>query len=334
MDKIRGPVVWLFLFSLSLVACGEDVRTLKARAENLKDKVEELPSISDGQVLGLVRYGIGAVAVLSGSDANALFGTVEEQNPDLVNITNDNVELGVLAITERVTNCPGGGTITYVRDDQGPPWFSQGDTYTTTYADCVSGVVTTNGSRIFRVEEQQGQQWVVAPWSLTTSMERQAYTVSTPWGTRTVDGVSSISLSSPDNVVITQVNSGQSASTNDVAGETLMTTNDYVITHTWDEANNTFSLEFDVSTTGPIFDDVAVRTLSPLTGPINQIPTAGQAEIVRTSSAGNTSIVTATLMDNGLTRMEMDTNGDGVVDWTQDVNWTQLGIEQYLYQYF
>lgn len=334
----------LVLVSLAgVTGCAEDLDDLKAAANKVKDKADagDAPAadLSKDEALDLARYGIGTVAILSGADATALFGPQEAQNTDLANITDaPNVvgadDVGILAITERVTDCPGGGTITYIRDDQGPPWFSEGDTYTTTYDNCITGPVTTNGSRIFRVDVLQGQQWVTTPWSLKTTMSRQNFSVASPWGTRVVDGVSAIEMSSDDNVVYTQVTTGDWTNTRTNGGNATMSTSNYTISHTWDENLNTFALEFDVASTSAIFDDVVTRTLIPLSGTIGQPPDAGEAEIIRTSPAGTVSIVTVTALPGGLARMAIDSDGDGIIDSVQDTTWAQIGIDAYLYQFF
>lgn len=325
-----------FVLSLSialLTACTEDPNGPASRAQRLAGK------LTADDALDLTRYSLGTVAVLSGSDTQALFGAKDQQNPDLANITNSPAttgsdDLSIAAITERVTPCPGGGTITYIQDNQDPPSFSQGDSYTTTFAGCVSGTTTTNGSRIFRVDLLEGQPYVTAPWAMTTSMTRENFTVVSLWGEHSVDGVSTIALSSADNIVYTQVTTGDWARTRNNGGTTTMSTNNYTISNTWDENLRTFTLEFDVASTSDQFGDVHVHTQEPLSGTIFQTPASGRFTIERTGIDGSLSIVTVTALPNGLVRMEIDNNGDGVVDTVQEVSWYQIGVERYLFQYF
>ena len=347
------PSFSLLLATLLFSGCAEELPQIPAQTNPAETDSPETgngggtSSSSDNtDSVSLAKATFSTIDLLSSGNGEAL--AARQSSQDSGSLTNDLVtiassadsssQLSIAAVRETVRDCSGGGTVTYTRDDQGPPWFSEGDSYTSTFDQCVTGSppneVTTNGSRTFRVDTLDGQVWVTTPWTLKTTLSRTNFTVTTASTSRVVDGDSSVELGTEDGVVFRQVTSGDRATTRTTDGTERTSARDYTITYTWDRSVNTFTLEFDVATQSSQFNDVHAQTLTPLTGTIAQPPSSGQAQIEQTDPDGNTSIVTIEAMSGGLALVSEDSDGDGVVDSTREIPWSQIGIEAYLSQPF
>ncbi len=97
--------------------------------------------------VGLSRKALAVVATTAGADPFALWSTPRAKTPDVVHVLENGGRVMIEAITEQVIPCPGVGTLTVIRDDQGLPWPSQGDSHTRLFSDCLQGQATLNGVR-------------------------------------------------------------------------------------------------------------------------------------------------------------------------------------------
>ena len=71
--------------------------------------------------------------------------------------------------------------------------------------------------------------------------------------------------------------------------------------------------------------EVLIETPTPLIGALGTLgdaPDSGSIKITRTNSDGDKSITTITALANGKARVDVDRNGDGVIDKTTTVAWS------------
>ena len=278
------------------------------------------------------RRALETVAAAAALDPADLWGRPESQQPDLDRILAAAPDtVGIAAVTEQTYPCPGGGTMTVIRDDQGPPWPSQGDSYTTRFDACVQGAATLDGTRRFTFLEMTGQPYVDPDWRTVSEVVLTAFTRRGAWGTRTVDGSGRITQESRGGVVFVRRSEGTWDAVSDQNGRTRTTVDRYRIDQQWDQGAGTQRLEFDVFSGDSQFGDVRARTLTPLAGSVGAAPDTGRVEIVHTDPAGGVTTTWITAQGGGQALVETDTDGDGIPDTQTQTSWFALGVERFLY---
>lgn len=240
----------------------------------------------------------------------------------------------ILAITETVKPCLGGGNTTYVVDNQAPPWFSQGDTYTTTYTNCIQGSETINGSRKFSIDKMVGQPYVDPVWSVATTMaSKNLVRVSTVSGDSTsADGSATTTLSS-DNTAYKQASKGSWTRIHPNNGAQQQWSASFDVVYAWDETAKTYTWDFNVSTTSSLFGNATAESLVQLAGTVDRSPETGKLKLTQ-HVADVTSITMITAQGAGNALLEIDSNGDGTFESSTVVPWSDLMIDPILYQFF
>lgn len=240
----------------------------------------------------------------------------------------------ILAITETVTPCSGGGTATATVDNQPPPWFSQGDYYTTTYANCIRGTESINGARKFSVDTMVGQPYVDNTWSVATTMASQNLVrVNTVNGdTSSADGSATTTISAVGNAY-TQASKGTWSRTHPNNGSQQLWAATFDMAYAWDDTLATYTWTFKVATESSLFGNTAAESLTPLAGTINQAPETGKLKLTQ-ATAGVTTITLITAQGGGNALVEVDNNADGTIDSSVVYRWTDLMIDPILYQFF
>ncbi len=282
------------------------------------------------------RLALETVAASAALDPAALWAPPQRQHPDLERIlaVAPGPEWALEAVTEQTVPCPGGGTLTTIRDDQGPPWPSSGDRYTSIFQACVQGNTTLDGTRSFAFVEITGQPYVTPPWRSVTEVTRAGFTVSGPWGSQRSDGSGRITLESDDGRRQRQLSEGDWQTSREGPGQLSSARHRYRIDQQWDTVAGVTRLEFDVSSTDSQWGDVFVRTLTPLVGPMNGAPESGRVEIVRVDPSGRRLTTWIEAGRGGQAWVETDLDGDGVADQRVASSWYALGVERYLNIYF
>ncbi|MDX1810334.1 MAG: hypothetical protein R3240_00180 [Gammaproteobacteria bacterium] len=242
------------------------------------------------------------------------------------------------AITETVTACSDGGNTRSIVDNQGPPWFSEGDVFTTVFEDCVQGNTLITGQRSYSVDVMQGQQFIDPEWSLTTAIDRDI--VNTNLVTDSINankGTARTEVAVTNTTQYSQILSGNYESSRPNNGVQVDDTAEYMVTYQWDEAPDgfyTWNFELTTTSTNPVFPEKTVtKTLETLTAPNNQAPESGKIETSQTKD-GTTQITTITATGNAAVLVEVDVDGDGVVDSTSESTWQEVVLDPFLYQFF
>lgn len=239
--------------------------------------------------------------------------------------------------TETVTTCPGGGTQTSINENVSPPWFSQGDTNTTIYDNCVQGDTTINGSRITSVDVMIGQQFVDPDWKLETSLTRDITRSNNLTGqSSSVKGFSSESMEVTNAANYLQITNGDWTSIRPNNGVEVTDAITYTITYAWEDSpTGSYQWDFEVqaSSKNPALGSSSTVSLQTLTGPNNQPPETGKIKISKTFS-DTSSVTYITALGSGAVLIETDIDNDGVIDSSIESTWSQVMLNSILYQYF
>lgn len=237
------------------------------------------------------------------------------------------------AIIEVTTPCDGGGTVTDTQDNVPPPWYSEGDSYTTTYAACVVGDTQTDGSQSYSVDVLQGQPYIDVSWSSGTTIARDLTRTNLVTGDVSYAiGSMSESLTVVDNIQFTQVTAGESNRNWFNNGVEQVGVESYNVTYAWDENTQIFQWDFVVSSTNMALGDSSAQTVTTLTGTIGQPPEQGSFTTSKTSF-GTTTTSTITAIGGGNVLVETDSDGNGVIDLTSETTWNQLILDAPLNQF-
>jgi len=250
--------------------------------------------------------------------------------PNVRSKLNDGVSAA--AVTDTVTPCAGGGTMTRSVNDVVPVGFSTGDSRSTTFASCIQrlgGTVVTNGSRSFTADLVQGVPFVDPVYSVNTSISvnNLSRTDSATSASKTENGTSTT------NVDVTATNVSHNAAGNGtmVRTNTTGTTNvtyTFDMTFSLDKVASTFSMGFNstINKTGATAGDTVVSTPTPFTGARGASPTAGVLRVEKTTNGVPSSLVVVTAQADGTAIVQTDTNGDGIFDTTETVaSWIAIG---------
>lgn len=242
-----------------------------------------------------------------------------------------NGSIGTFAVTTATIFCgadptadTGNGSIITVRDDVDPPGTSTGDTVKVTFTDCNQFGRMINGSRTYTVVNASGTPGPGAVFALETTRSADMTTVSTR-GTRLSVNTAAAKISSTGTVV-TATNSGDGTDTMTLVGGTPdSNARTFSAESTHDSSNQTFTRSFKSTSKSTTQGDQTVETITPLSGVAGAPPTAGVIKISIVNPTANVNrITTVTALPGGLVKIEVDNNGDGVIDSTVEVPWSGL----------
>jgi len=215
-------------------------------------------------------------------------------------------------------NCDSGAISGSFNDADNDLTLSTGDTVSMTANNCNFSGVTMNGSISLSNVSVTGDEFS-PPYSLQFTLQATNFSVSVSGETVVMSGDGTISESSSDSINYTSSVSGNGIEI--TAGGESLTLTDYDIQETENQATGAYSISINatISSSG-LGGSVTVRTDVALTGVGAFDPDSGRITCV---GAGNTS-VTLVVVDSVNVQLEVDQNGDGVIDETLSSAWTDL----------
>ncbi|MBI3774617.1 MAG: hypothetical protein HY273_03530 [Gammaproteobacteria bacterium] len=229
-----------------------------------------------------------------------------------------------------LTTDTGKGSISVTVNDVDPAGRSTGDSYTTTYNQCVQFGRTLDGSSTFTIDALTGVPYSPAPaiWSIATTAESNM-TITSTTSSRTEKSKYTFSNGSTDGVTYTKVAEGTSTGSVTRAAVTTAQSSNFKMTLAENHNTNLYTHTMLVDRKGGARGDVLIETPAPLVGPLGSFgraPDSGSIKVTRTTVATATtpatkSITTITAIGGGNARVEVDSNGDGVIDTTTTVAW-------------
>ncbi|MDH5219419.1 MAG: hypothetical protein OEX19_17065 [Gammaproteobacteria bacterium] len=280
--------------------------------------------------------GSGNILSLAAPGSSQLETPWDARDTDLIRIASARTpdsEITLGAVFEVTTACTGGGTKTDIQNNEPPPWYSQGDSYTTVYAACIVGDTQTVGQQSYTVDVLTGQPYVDTTWSTGTTIARDLTKTNMLTGEVSFSiGRITEQLAVVENTQFTQVFSGGSNRNWLNNGVDQIGTEAYSVTYTWDDTTQQFQWDFDVSSTNTVLGDSSAITTQTLTGSLGSPPENGQFKSRKTQGSV-TSTATITATGAGTVLVETDSDGDGIVDTVETSTWNQLILDSILNQF-
>ncbi len=269
----------------------------------------------------------GTTAPLASGDPLTVAADVEVYAA--LQIQRQQVEMGLLSVTTYFCSSPdplntdtGNGSMSIAIDDVDPPGQSTGDSFTISYAACVQFGGTYNGSSKFKIDEISGTPYAPSPqvWRVSTSHSSDVR-IDHATGSTTLGSSFVFSSGTADGVSYDRLIQGSFDLSNGAA--TPFATkfkNDYG----WNVATNSFAHSVNSSYSSD-FGSYALETLVPIRGVLGTAPTEGKARVTQDFGSVNM-ITTLTVIADGMVRVELDANGDGVVDVTYEQPWSNSAL--------
>lgn len=220
--------------------------------------------------------------------------------------------------------CTGGGEIIGVWNDNGDFVDSAGDTYDITFANCIEGGESLNGSVAIALNELTGDPasgngeytidaaFVFNNLSFNDGIESGA-----------IDGDIRVASDRASNIETITVNSTLLTLTHTALPSNPVTTlSGFSVTETFNVTTGAYSDEIAGSVNDSrVGFNVTADTIVPFAANSATEPTSGSSRL----TAGDGSNVTVTAVGGDDVRLDVDTDGNGTIDSVINTTWTALG---------
>ena len=270
----------------------------------------------DGGDLGSYAYGPMGAPVSSSKSERVYYSKVAAiQDAGIDALVQHAQSVSLVPVGPEVTQCTGGGTITLTGNIANASALGPNDTITFDFASCVEGDTSVNGRFSMRVTSFAGD-FASGTFSFGVTATLTTFQVMIAGETTTANGSVSISVSATNSMLTTTVTSS-SISIGD--GSSTHTLHDYSSVRTL--TSGSFTLDVHGSLTSSDFaGTVTFVTTALLQGMGDDYAFTGQLKI----TGANGATIKVTALDSMFLRLEIDSNGDGVVDATVDLTWEDL----------
>jgi hypothetical protein len=199
--------------------------------------------------------------------------------------------------------------------------LSTGDSATITFQACMIDGLTLNGTLAFTATQVSGSE--PGPFAYVLDVDFNAFTMSAGGATIVVNGGFTIDLSTTDGVSYVAIVSGDSLSAFAQGGGEAFsgTISDFRIERQYNESTGDYLFDVQATVATSEIGGIATYvTATPFTGTDPNGPSAG--EYVVTGANGATLTITALGSDQ--VQLDLDLDGDTVVDWSTVTTWTFL----------
>jgi hypothetical protein len=299
--------------------------------------------ITPANAIDVASATLGATDILSDFDTGSIFGTASASGSsaaapnkrlELADILSDQLKrlqalvpqtstevTAAVVLPPTTFDCLVSGTLTVSGDIADPTLdvLTPGDVMTGTFNSCDDGDgVVVSGTLSMTVEAFSGDL-LMPPYSVTVAFSLTNFALTESGETGTINGDGTLSESTPDDVFFTTTMSGASLSFTDTTGD-AGTVSDFTVTGT--EDFNT--LEYTVDSSGTLASvdlggSVQYVTTTTFEGIADNYPFIGVMVVT-----GDNSTETITVVDSINLTLEIDENGDGIVDQTIPTTWDAL----------
>jgi hypothetical protein len=328
IKQIFEPIILLSITGL-LVACGgggggsgdstsigasAPMTVTSANATQVAGASIEASDSFTGNTEGILGVIPAAVGSTPSTDINIIETVIEQikRAPQF-----SDFRVAPAAVQSESQNCDSGTLSLTFNDADNDLQLSTGDTVSMTASNCVFGDVTMNGGISISNVIVDGDQ-LSPPYSLQFSLQTSGFSVSAGGEMVSMNGGGTISESANDDITSTSSFSGNGIEI--TAGGDTLTLTDYQITETENQATNTYSRSINATiSSSSLGGSVRVTTDVALSGVIPFDPDTGQITCM-----GNNSSVTLTVIDSTSVQLEVDEDGDNIVDNTWVEAWTSL----------
>jgi len=215
--------------------------------------------------------------------------------------------------------CTNGGTFSFTLDDvDNNSTLSTGDTMSLAFVNCNEAGTILNGSIALTGLVVSGDI-ITSPYTLQFTMQMNNLAAQENGQTDVVSGSATYSESSTDGVVTTSALSGTSLQY--TSGGVTATITAFQLDSTDNLANGAYTFDVSATVSSPAMGGKAtIVTSTTFQGTGSGNPFVGQA---KATGASNSS-VTLTAIDAVNVRLEVDEDGDGVIDSTTVTTWAAL----------
>ena len=272
----------------------------------------------DGSGLGEFA-GMGSGAVLSGPGSQ-LFATVGGIQKAQTESLTQKAQMGTLetTIAPQMEACLNSGSVTVSGEIANPLTLSAGDSFTLVFSECDDGEGTINGTYVMQITSFGGDL-LSGSFMLGMSVTLTGFSVTDAAGTLTANGSVSTTIDYTAAPTLSISMSSTSLTVSD--GTTTETLGSFSLMQTIDELTASFSMTVSGDMTSTEFSGrVSFSTTTTLLGDGTSYAYTGEIRISGAASASIDVIV----LDNVLVRLEIDLNGDGIVDEIIDTSWDEL----------
>lgn len=224
------------------------------------------------------------------------------------------------AFGPEVTDCELAGTLTVSAKFKDPGTLTAGDEVSMSFDRCDNGEgETVDGDLSVRIRSFQGD-FLSGSFAVNATVDFKTLSFTEDDETGTVNGDFSLSIDTTDYPTVVLSHSSDSLRLTD-GNETLVLA-DWITTLVVDESSqpSAYSLTAEGNIDVPRHGSVSYEVLEPLTGFGDDHPDAGVL-FIEGGGGGN---ITITALSNTQARLEMDYEGDGIVDETVTVTWDEL----------
>ena len=310
---------------LFLAGCGSDGGDDPVRAPLAAITTTNAPAIASavvtaslagGDLGSFVAFGPMDVSASSPKSARVYYSKVAEiQGAQMGALLQQAQAVALVPLGPEVSECTGGGTVTLSGNIAEPATLSPNDTITFDFASCVEGDTTTNGQFSMRVTSFSGDPMSgVFSFAVTTTLT--SFQIVVAGETATASGTVAISMSAAGSTLTTTVTSpsmsvgdgGSSHTLHDYSSVLALTSGSFTLDVSGSLTSSDFSGTVDFDTTGLLQgmgDDYAFTGQWLITG-------------------ANGATIKVIVLDSTFLRLEVDSNGDGVVDATLDTRWDEM----------
>jgi hypothetical protein len=265
---------------------------------------------TDG-VLGIVPAAVGSTV---SADVN-IVETIIEQVRKAPHSGGSGVSIA--AVQNVNQNCDSGSLNLTFNDADNSATLTSGDSVSMSANSCTFSGVTMNGSISISNVVVIGDQ-ITPPYSMQFSLTTNGFSVSSGGETASINGSGTISESTGDDITFTSSFSGAGIQIT-AGGESLTLTN-YQITEVENEATGAYSVDISATiSSSSLGGSITVTTDVPLSGVYPYDADAGQI-----TCTGANSSVTVIVIDSMNVRLDVDSNGDNMIDNTINESWTNL----------
>ena len=246
--------------------------------------------------------------------SNSVFETIDSLKSQLTPTV-------IGAIITRSSACSGGGSIDVAHDDiDNNGVLSTGDTLTLLFNSCVRSGITISGG--LSVSGFTSVKPSTAAFTTTGKISFNSFAYSDGATSGTMNGTINFSVSTSDgNVVNSTISNGSLAVAK--TGATL-TLSGYSINQTNNKSTGAYTLSASGTvTSSALGGTVTFTTTTPYQGTGTANPSSGAIKI---TGAGSSS-VTVTALDSTNIRLDVDSNGDGIVEPPPiSMTWAMLDV--------
>jgi hypothetical protein len=261
----------------------------------------------------------GGGAIVGGS-ADQVFAKIGSVQSNQFESLRERVLTGELqaAIPPETTDCAVSGTVTVSGDVANPLTLTGGDTFTLVFDACDDGAGIVDGTYAMRITSFSGDL-LSGSFSMSIAVTLTDFELTADGQTVSINGDVSVSMTSSASPTQTVTMTSSSLSVSD--GTDSHTLTNYSAVQSIDQLTYAYTLEVSGALSSSAFDGtVTFATSVELVGDGTGYAFSGEIRVTGAQSATIEIIV----LDSDLVRLEIDLDGDGVIDEIVDTTWAEL----------